>query len=76
MLSNTQRLNLSYSKITHNFHPHYHLKIIGHTLKNKQKNKCVCIHEIIQSIKMKKKMKNRLHRYDMNRPGSRTWTQI
>ena len=25
----------------------YLAKIIGHFLKNKQKNKCVCIHEII-----------------------------
>ena len=44
-------------------------KIIDH----KQKNKCVCIHQIIQLIimKMKVKMKNRSHRYDNNRPCSR-----
>ena len=38
--------------------------------KNKQKkNKCVCIHEIIRLIimKMKIKMKNRLHGCDINR---------
>ena len=29
----------------HIFHQRYHLKVIGH-IKNKQKNKCVCIHEI------------------------------
>ena len=48
-------------------------KIIGHVLKNKQKNKCVCIHEIIRLIviKMKMKMKNRSHRFDINRPGPR-----
>ena len=42
-------------------------------LKNKQKNKCVCIHEIIRLIimKMKMKMKNRSHRHDINRPRPR-----
>ena len=41
--------------------------------KNKQENKCVCIHEIMQLIimKIKKKKKNRSHRYDINRPRSR-----
>ena len=41
--------------------------------KNKQKNKCVCIHEIIQLIimKMKMKEKNRSHRYDINGPRFR-----
>ena len=39
-------------------------------LKNKQKNKCVCIYEIIRLIimKMKMKMKNRSNRYDINSP--------
>ena len=39
-------------------------------LKNNQKNKCVCIHEVIGLIimKIKVKMKNRSHRYDTNRP--------
>ena len=46
MLSNTLRLSLCYLKTIHIFHPRYHPEIIGHTLKNKQKNKCVCIHEI------------------------------
>ena len=38
--------------------------------KKKQNNKCVCILEILGSIKMKIKMKkkNRSHRYDINRP--------
>ena len=46
---------------------------MGHILKNKQKNKCVCIHEIIGLIKMKMKMnmKNRLYRYDINGLRSR-----
>ena len=35
------------------FHPRYYLKIIGYLLKNKQKNKCVFIHEIIGLIKIK-----------------------
>ena len=41
--------------------------------KNKQKNNCVCIHEIIQLITMKMKMKkkNRSHRYDINKPRPR-----
>ena len=73
MLSNTLRLNFCYLKIIHILHPRYHPKIIGHILKNKQRNKCVCIHEIIQLIimKMKMKMKNGSHRYDINRPGSK-----
>ena len=41
------------------------------TLKNKQNNKCVCIHEIIQVIMMKVKMKNRSHSYDKYRPKYR-----
>ena len=32
-------------------------KLIGHILKSKQKNKCVCIHEILQLIIIKMKMK-------------------
>ena len=38
--------------------------------KNKQKHKCACIHGIILLIlmKMKTKMKNGSHRYDLNRP--------
>ena len=71
MLSNTRRLNFCYLKIIHIFHPHYHPKIVGHILKNKQKNKHVCFHEIIRLIimKMEMKMKNRSHRrFDINRP--------
>ena len=73
MLSNTLKLNFYYLKIIHILHSLYHPKIIGHILKIKQKNKCVCIHEIIQLIimKMKMKMKNRSHRCDINRPWSR-----
>ena len=37
--------------------PRCHSKIIGHILKNKQKNKCVCTREIIRLIIMKMKMK-------------------
>ena len=60
-------------KIIRTLHPRYHPKIIGHILKNKQKKKCVCIHEIIRLIiiKMKMKMKNRSQRYIINRPRSR-----
>ena len=37
------RLNFCHLKIIHILHPHYHPKIIGHILKNKPKNKCVCV---------------------------------
>ena len=39
-------------------------RTIGHILKNKQKTKCVCIQKIMRLviIKMKMKIKNRLHR--------------
>ena len=57
MLSDTLRLNLWHFKIIHILHPHYHLKIIGRTLKTKQKNMYICIHEIIQLIMMKMRMK-------------------
>ena len=50
------------------FYPHYHPKIKRHTLKNKQKAKC--LHEII-IMKTKIKMKSRSHRYNINRPRSR-----
>ena len=68
MLNNTLRLNFCYLKIIHILYPHYHPKITQHTLKNKQKNMYVCIHDIIQVIltKMKKKMENRSNRYDMD----------
>ena len=57
MLSKTLRLNFRYLKIIHFLHPRYYPKIVGHILKNKQKYKCVCIHEIIRLITMKMKMK-------------------
>ena len=37
--------------------PRYQPRIIGHILKNKQTNKCVCIHGIIQLAIMKIKIK-------------------
>ena len=37
--------------------PRYQPRIIGHILKNKQKNKCVYIHGIIELVKMKIKIK-------------------
>ena len=69
ILSNTLRLNFCYLKIIHILHPRYHPKIIGHILKNKQKDMNLCIHEIIRLIimKMRMKMKNRSHRYKINR---------
>ena len=48
---------------------------MGHILENKQKNKYVCIHEIIRliiiEIEDENEKKNRSHRCDMNRPRSR-----
>ena len=43
---------------------HYHSKIIGHVLKNKEKDKYVCIHKITRLIliKMMMKIKDRSHR--------------
>ena len=46
-----------YMKIILILHPRYHPKIIVHILKNKQNDKCVCIHEIIRLIIMKIKKK-------------------
>ena len=54
-------------------HERYHPKVMGNILKNKQKHKCVCVHEIKRLIimKMKMKMKNESHRYGINRPKPR-----
>ena len=48
-------------------------KYNGTYSKNKEKNKCVCIHEIVQLIimKMKMEMKKKSHKYDIIRPRSR-----
>ena len=40
-------------------YPHYHLKIIGHILKNKQTAKYICLHEIIRLMIMKMQMKTK-----------------
>ena len=71
MLSKTLRLNFCYLKIIHIFHQGYHPKVIQRIIKNKQKNKCVFIHEIIRLIimKMQMKMKNRSYKYNINRPN-------
>ena len=45
--SNAFRLHFGSLKIIHILLSHFHPKIIGHTLKDKQKNKCVCVHDII-----------------------------
>ena len=66
-------MNFFYLKIIHILHQRYDPKVTEHILKNKQKSKCVCIHEIIQLtiMKMKMRMKNRSNRYDINRPKPR-----
>ena len=47
--------------------------MIGHILKNKQKNMYVRIPDVIglTILKMKMEMQNRSHRYNINRPMSR-----
>ena len=66
-------MNFCYLKIIRILYSSYHLKLTGHFLKNKQKSKCLCIHEIIRLIimKMKMKLKRRSHRYDINRSTCR-----
>ena len=70
MLSNTLRLNFWRPKIIGILHPRYHLTITGYILENKQMNKHVCIHEIMQLIIMqiKTKMKKDSRKYCINRP--------
>ena len=62
--SDTLRLNFSYLTVIHILRRYYQPKIIAHMLKNKQKNKCVFIHEIarLTIMKMKMKKKKRSHR--------------
>ena len=62
-------LNFCYFKIIHILHLRNTPKIIRYILKNKQHKKWVCFHEVIRLIvmKMKIKMKNILHSYDINR---------
>ena len=73
VFTSNDRLKLAKNQANAKHHPvaelllfenysHYHPKIKGHILKNKQNSKCVFIHEII---------KNRSHRSDINRPMSR-----
>ena len=71
--ANTRRLKFCYLKIILILLSRYYLKITGHILKNKQKKKCVCIHEIIRLIimKVKVKVKNRSHIYSINGPRCR-----
>ena len=70
MLSNTLSLNFCCLKIIHTC---YHAKIIGHILKSKQNNKCICIHEIIRNNHNENEDENKKieNRCDINRPRSR-----
>ena len=65
-------LNFCYLKIIHILHP-LSTKIIGHILKNKQKNNCACIHRIIKLIIMKMKIKMKINHID--KATSKTWTR-
>ena len=69
MLSNTLRLNFWHPKTIGILHPRYHLTITGHILKNEQKNKHACIHEIMQLIITGKKTKMEIdsRKYETNR---------
>ena len=49
-LSNTLSIEHLILEISHILHPRYLSKIMGNILKNKERNKFVCIHEIIQSF--------------------------
>ena len=60
MLSNILRLNFCYLKIIHILHPRYHPK--KKDIKNKPKNKFVCIHENIR--KSMKRWKWKIDRID------------
>ena len=73
MLSNTLSLNFWHPKTIGILHPRYHLTIIRYILKNKQKNKHLCIQEIMQLIimKMKTKMKLDSCKWGINRPRCR-----
>ena len=72
MLSNIQRMNFCYLKIIPNVHPSYDTGIIRHSVRNKRKNSCVCIHQVMWLIIMKMKMEVNIssHVYDINRPRS------
>ena len=73
MLGNTLRLNFCYLKTIQILHLRYHPQIVGHILKNKQKSKYVCIHEIntINDNENEDENQKRSHRYDINRPRLR-----
>ena len=44
-----RNVNFFYWKLILILHARYYLKIIGHILKKKQTNKCVCIHTVSHS---------------------------
>ena len=66
-------MNFCYLKIINILYSRYHPKIIVHVLKNQQKSKFVCIHDIIQAaiMKMTMKIKNSSHKYELIKPSSR-----
>ena len=69
----TQLNNFCYLKIIWFLHPRYHPKVIVHVQKIVQNSPCACFNKMISLItmKMKRKMKKRSHRYDINRPRPR-----
>ena len=63
-LGNTLKLNLCYLKIIRSPHPRYHPKTIGDILKMYKK-------QVRLTIKMRLKLKNRSHRYDITKSRPR-----
>ena len=59
------RLNLRYLKTIHFLHSCYHPEITGYILKKCTKSKCACL--LLMTVKIRLKMNNRSHRYDINR---------
>ena len=72
-LSNTLTLSFGFLKIISFLHPSYHPKIVEDVLKIIQKSIASVLNEVIwlMAMKMRLKMKNRSHIYDINgpRPG-------
>ena len=68
MLSITLRLKFLHLKIIRILHSRKQPRIIGHLLKYKQKKECLFSRD---QMKMKMKMKNISHRYNISKRSSR-----
>ena len=75
-LSNTLRLKFCYLKIIPFLHSWYHAKLIYCAKNNVQKTRVCVFNEVtwlIIAMKRKLKIKNMLHRYNINRTRSKHW---